>query len=156
MRRGKSSYYHTFLIIGIQILGTQLHILHPEDWFLLRIQVFLDQENKEKPRIFPIWPRALVWPICLCVGMWPFQSRFPSRDRRGWVPRPLYLCSKSSVPSPCFPFFLPLSFTHPSISAGRLSSIFYGAVQGLFFPLNACPHPSQAYSAWKEAIGSWP
>ena len=48
MRRGKSSYYHTFLIIGIQILGTQLHILHPEDWFLLRIQVFLDQENKEK------------------------------------------------------------------------------------------------------------
>ena len=48
MRRGKSSYYHTFLIIGIQILGTQLHILYPEDWFLLRIQVFLDQENKEK------------------------------------------------------------------------------------------------------------
>lgn len=27
MRRGKPLYYHIFLIIGIQILGTQLHIL---------------------------------------------------------------------------------------------------------------------------------
>ena len=35
----------------------------------------LGQENKEKPRMFPIWPRALVWLIRPCVGGVAFSGQ---------------------------------------------------------------------------------